>query len=387
MIRINRCIILVLLAGICCAFADTSVTAGYSVDVHVENSMGNPIDDAYVWLGPHMTVYDISDNSGDATLDSDFSTNYMLVVRHQLYGRVSPVYFDLTEDTNFTVVLPPLTYVRIASYNMEGNRNSGEWDDEQILPLARIFWTVQPDIVLLQECPENGYLFSDFAGQYLPGYESAESTEGYYIHNGICSFYPIEESFSEGGSVMTRDLFGARITINQETAYTCLSAHYKAGSSTSDREKRNGEAQFTGEYCSNLHASSVSYIFGGDLNDDPGYPRPPSVIFDILYNSGAQLVRLDPQDDNGSTVTIPVIPRRYDYLMPVSTVADDVLHTAVFRTETLQTLPAWLDRGDSEMASDHRMIYADIAVAPEPGTGIVIIMVMAGAMVVNKRRI
>ena len=390
MIRFRRYTSLWIIAFACSLFAESSTgttqrsanpamrSGGWAVDVHVADSGGSPIDDAYVWLGPQMTVYDISDSGGDATLTSNFSTNFMVVVRHRLYGRVSPLYFDLTEDTNFTVVLPALTHIRIASYNMEGNRDNGKWNDEQILPLARVFWTVQPDVVLLQECPGSGFQFSEFAEQYLPGYESAESTEGYYIHNGICSFYPIYESFSEGGTLFTRDLFGARISIPPEDECTFLSAHYKAGSTTNDREQRNEEAEFTGEYCSNLHASATSYVFGGDLNDDPVYPRPPAVVFDILSSSGAELVRLDPRDDGGSTVTIPVISRRYDYLMPLSTIADDLVQSAVFRTETMQSLPPWLDETDSELASDHRMVYADIAVLPEPCVlmGILVLLVV-----------
>lgn len=354
-----------------------SIAGAGTVDLHVENTVGNPVQDAYVWMGPHTAAFARTDFNGDALLENDFITNYMLVVRHRLYGRTSPAYINLASDTNLTLVLPPLTHVRIASYNMEGNRNSGEWDASQILPLARVFWTVQPDIVLLQECPGSGLLFTEFQERFMPGYASAESTEGFYIHNGICSFYPIEDSYSEGATVMTRDLFVTEININNIMSFTCLSSHYKAGSETSDRERRNQEAAYTGIYCSNLHAASTEFIFGGDLNDDPLYPRPPADVFGILNGSGADFVTLDPRDDNGSSVTIPVINRRYDYLMPVSSVADDEVNAAVFRTETMAVLPAWLDRDDCELASDHRMIYADIAVIPEPGSLLIIVICLA----------
>jgi hypothetical protein len=66
--------------------------------------------------------------------------------------------------------------------------------------------------------------------------------------------------------------------------------------------------------------------------------------------------------------------------MPVSSVADDELDSMVFRTETMSTVPAWLTVDVCEQASDHRMIYADIAVIPEPGSLMCIMACLACAL-------
>ncbi len=360
---------------------------GVLVSVNVQDVYNAPVRDAYVWVGPNGVKSEKTGSGGTVDVDIDPDT-YMIVARHSGYGRAEPEYVNIASETNIVLILPPRTDLRIASYNVEGNRNDGAWDESQIIPLAKAFWTVQPDVVLLQECPtepsaSTGTLLPDFQQKYLAGYSSSVSEFGYMIRNGIMSLYPIEETFSAGTDIMTRDLFGAVIEIDDTTQITFMSMHLKAGSGTSDGEQRNEEATFVGAYCSNLHAEGTVFIAGGDLNDDVQYPRLPAKVFTLLEQAGAGFERLAPTDEQGSLLTIPVINRRYDYLLPNENMGGFVSDSAVFRTETMNNRPAWLEYGDSAAASDHRMIYADFTIGPEPGwmTGTTIIL-----LILSRRR-
>ena len=164
---------------------------------------------------------------------------------------------------------------------------------------------------------------------------------------------------------MTRDLFGAEIHIPNIHKVIFMSAHFKCCSGTEEGERRNEEAAFVGAYCSNLNAKSESFVFCGDLNDDPSYPRPPSNVHGILTNAGADLVELHPRDDDGSDITYPDY-RRNDFIIPVNHIAGIITTSYVFRTETMNNRPAWLALNDSAEASDHLLIYADINIIPEP---------------------
>ncbi len=361
--------------------------AAFDVSVHVEDIGGVPVCDACVWLGPQTAMHARTDGNGDAAFVAVEEADYMIVVRHPDYGRTDARFVGLVGNTNVAFVLPPLSVIRVASYNVKGY---DAWDDSQILPLARVLWTVQPDIVCVQECPENGTPTDDirldeFQKTYLPGYTNIVSSVGGPIHNGIISFYPIEGSFSEGASEMIRDLYGAEIMLPHLHLATFMSAHFKCCGGTANGEKRNQEARFVGSFCSNLYVQDKLFVLGADLNDDPAYPRPPSNVHGILTNAGAGLVELKPRDDPGSPITYPAA-RRYDFIIPVSNIAELVVTTYVFRTDTMINRPAWLSPNETSEASDHCLIYADFLAVPEPGAFAVLMIAFCGRFATWRRR-
>jgi len=336
-----------------------------AVSIHVQNSIGDPIPGAMVCLGVQTTLYAKTDYAGNATISQPGDDNYLFIARHHNYGRTNPQYINTATQSNLTFVLPPFTYLRVATYNMKGN---DYWGNSQIQPLAKIFWTVQPDVVCLQECPETGLLFEEFQRIYMPDYTSIVSRFGYKVYNGMLSFYPIESSWSYGISEMTRDLLSATIDVPGSISMTFLSAHFKCCSGDYEGNRRNEEAQFVAEHCSNLYAQGKMFLFAGDLNDDPGHPRPPSRVQSILLisNPAAHLVQLQATDDGGDIDTyIGYTDRRYDFLYPVNSLADRFIDSSIFRTGTMTNRPAWLSIDESEEASDHRMVYADFNIVPE----------------------
>ena len=344
------------------------LSAGFSsaVSIHVQNSAGDPIPDAMVCLGVQTTLYAKTDSGGDAVISQPSDDNYLFIARHHNYGRTNPQYINTAAQSNLIFVLPPITSLRVATYNMKGNDH---WDNSQIQPLAKTFWTVQPDIVCLQECPETGLLFEEFQKIYMPDYTSIVSRFGYKVYNGMLSFYPIENSWSYGLSEMVRDLLSATIDIPGSLSMTFLSAHFKCCNGESEGNRRNKEAQFVSEHCSNLYTQGKMFLFAGDLNDDPGHPRPPSRVHSILLisNPAANLVQMDIRDDGGDIDTyVGYTERRYDFLYPVNALTANFIEGSVFRTETMTNRPAWLAYNDSEMASDHRLVYADFNIVPEP---------------------
>ena len=344
------------------------LSAGFSsaVSIHVQDSIGDPIPDAMVGMGVQTTLYAKTDISGDAEIIQPGDDNYLFIARHYNYGRTNPQYINTATQSNLTFVLPPISTLRVATYNMKGYDH---WDNSQILPLARTFWTVQPDVVCLQECPETGLLFEDFQKIYMPDYTSIVSQFGYKIYNGMLSFYPIESSWSYGISEMTRDLYSATIDVPGGLSMTFLSAHFKCCTGEYEGNRRNEEAQFVAEHCSNLYVQGEMFLFAGDLNDDPDYPRPPSRVHSILLisNPAANLVQMDIRDERNNIDTyVGYTDRRYDFLYPVNGLAARFVEGCVFRTETMTNRPAWLSFNDSEMASDHRLVYADYNIVPEP---------------------
>jgi len=336
-----------------------------AVDIHVQDSIGNPIPDAMVCLGVQTSLYAKTDSSGNAVISQPVNDTYLFMARHQNYGRTNVQYINTAIHTNITFVLPPITSLRVATYNMKGY---DQWSSSQIQPLAKIFWTVQPDVICLQECPETGLLFEEFQQFYLPCYTSIVSQFGYKVYNGMLSFYPIESSWSYGISEMTRDLFSATIDVPGNISMTFLSAHFKCCSGEYEGNRRNEEAQFVAEHCSNLYANGEMFLFAGDLNDDPDYYRPPSRVHSILLitNPAAHLVQLQAVDDSGNSDT-HIYYRRYDFLYPVDSLASRFIESSIFRTDTMTNRPAWLSVDESEDASDHRMVYADFTAVPEAG--------------------
>ncbi len=356
-------------------FFISAVALPHTVTVEVKTLSDNPIPNAHVWINPYAVKTGITDGSGTANFSNvNGDSNILVVARHCDYGRAEPLYWFVNSDTTFVIRLPERDYLRVATYNMKGNDH---WDDSQIPALAKVFWTVQPDVVCLQECPETGLLFDEFQQTYMAGYTSIVSQFGYYVYNGMLSLYPIENSWSYGISVMTRDLYSATISVRDDLSLTFLCAHLKCCGDPDEGEKRNIEAQFTAEHCSNLYTQGKMFLFGGDLNDDPGHPRPPSRVHSILLvsNPAANLVQLDISDDEGDENTHDYY-RRYDYLYPVNDLADNFVDGHIFRSDTMTNRPGWLTYNETEIASDHRLVYADFDILPEPPIFIIYFLII-----------
>ncbi len=347
-----------------------TLTFAHTVTVEVKTLSDNPIPNAHVWINPYAVKTGITDSSGTVNFSNvNGNSNILVVARHRDYGRAEPLYWFVNSDTTFVIRLPERDYLRVATYNIKGY---DPWTEEQPAAVAKVFWTVQPDIILGQECRDSDMGYSDFQKKYMPGYTNVVSTKSVYLNNGIMSFYPIEEAWGYGWTEMTRDLYSAKIAINDSLSITFLSAHFKCCGGTNwndiaNGDIRNEEAQFTAEHCSNLYVQGEMFLFGGDLNDDSGHPRPPSRVHSILLisNPSAHFVQLDISDDGGDENTHDYY-RRYDYLYPVNDLADTFVDGRVFRSDTMTTRPAWLAENETEIASDHRLVYADFNILPEP---------------------
>jgi endonuclease/exonuclease/phosphatase family metal-dependent hydrolase len=347
---------------ILCALLCTLRAVAYDLSVHVQNVHGLPIQGAYVWLNPLAPQWAQSDAGGNATFTGVGGGNYLVVARHPSYGRADPQYPLLPVVTNVTFVLPNRTSFRIASYNMLGFNG---WSAAQETALAKIYWTAQPDIACVQEAPDDPPRFETFVNAYMHGYTTVVSSVGGQIHNGVLSFFPIDATYSMGNAVMTRDLFVTQIAVMGVQSTTFMSVHLKAGGNYSDGERRNEEATYIGEYCSNLFRQGELFILAGDMNDDPDYYREPSRVHPILAEAGAGLVELSATDDDGNNETYSTYAR-YDFIVPVTGLAAKVLDTYIVRTDTMDARPSWLAYSDSDTASDHHMVYADIEIVPEP---------------------
>ncbi len=345
------------------------------VAVRVVNAQGAPVPQAYVWIDPDDPFCARANESGVVTAELTRAKNYLLRARHPDYGRGQPVFSYIDSDTNITLALPAFTACRIATYNMKG---FDPWSDTQARALARVLWTVQPDVLLAQETRDSALALSEFQTRYLLGYTMAQSPVGGNIHNAVLSLWPLTNQFSAGADVMTRDVFGAEVLLPLPWpgGTTLMSVHYKANKGVTEAATRDTEAIFTALYCSNLLALSHGglVVLGGDMNEDIADATWLSHVHEILASNNTGLTRLDPRDDAGNPATYPSWDSRLDYLYCGSGFDHYLLTARVFRTDTLADLPAWLAAGDSATASDHALVFADIEMVPEAATALTLLV-------------
>lgn len=348
-----------MVGSVCSAFALFAA----DLTVLVRDEVGRPIAGAYVWADDTAPRMSRTDAAGRCVLTSMPARVVLVVARDGRYGRAQPQRANCATNVTLTFALPSLTTLRCGTYNLMGYDG---WTTQQIAALTRILWTVQPDVLSLQECPLTGMAFTTFQRQRMPGYTSVVSWIGWPIRNGVLSLYPILSAASYTGGVMIRDAFTTRIDLPVMGDTTFISVHFKAGSTSNDGLIRNAEATYVGGLCSNWYQQGVQVFLAGDLNDDPAHVRPPSDVHGILSRAGAGLVQLPARDDSGSMVTFPSGNRRYDFLYPALPWAAYTATTYVVRTETMSTRPPWLLASDSSTASDHCLVYADFYLIPEP---------------------
>jgi len=350
-----------------------------TVSVHVRNSLGAAATGALVWVDVENPTNLAVDANGTAVVTLTQGSNYLIVARHPALGRAQPLYPYINRDTNFTITLPPLTSLRVASYNFSG---VSAMPDSQVKALARILWTVQPDLLLAQETRTSTVALSAFRARFLSGYTNVQSAVGGTIRNAVVSFFPVMNTFSAGAAVMTRDLFGTEAVLPSVGNTTFMSVHYKAYKGTSEAATRDDEATFTATYCSNLNGQAKLYILAGDMNEDVADPTWLSHVHQILTNYNSGLKRLEPRDDTGDPATYPSYGSRLDYIYVCSAFLTYVQTARVFRTDTMVGRPAWLASTTSSIASDHSLVYADITLVPEPAG---VVMLLAAAWALRRR--
>jgi endonuclease/exonuclease/phosphatase family metal-dependent hydrolase len=359
--------------------------AAHTLHVNVQDTHGIPVENASVAARVHSPLSAHTDTGGTVTF-TGISDGYILIIaQHPQYGRTAPLYPFISSSTSCVITLPALNSLRFATYNLKG---FDSWAPEQHHYLAKILWTVQPDIVSLQECPDSGLLFTDFTKSWLPAYTGCVSTAGWAIHNGILSRYPVQSTFKAGTSVMTRDLYGAFISAPVVPQLCMMSVHFKAGGYYSDGERRNEEATYVRNFCSNLYTSAKPFFLAGDCNDDPDFYRSPSRVHDIFADGNSFMTQLHAYDESGSDDTFfgeSSYTRRYDYLYPANYLANYVISSRVFRSDTMNNRPLWLNATDSTNASDHFIVYTDILLVPEPTLFTAVLFLAFSCIHINRR--
>lgn len=148
--------------------------------------------------------------------------------------------------------------LRVLTWNVGGNGLTN-WsvDMPQVQAVGRILRHLQPDVVALQELPnENrGYAnLESFAQTYLPGFTSfySSGTDG-VLRSGILSRHPVRrfQSHLDGVPLIdfgnsgrfTRDLFEAEVEVpGFPTPVHVFTAHLKAGSDATSIAVRAAEA-------------------------------------------------------------------------------------------------------------------------------------------------
>ncbi|MCX7847410.1 MAG: endonuclease/exonuclease/phosphatase family protein [bacterium] len=356
-------------------------TAGvFRVTIRVNDVYARPITGAWVWVDPGDPRAVQTGSNGVAEVELLTLKTNLIVVRHAKFGRAQPLFAYVHGTTNFQVTLPWRQDCRIATYNLNGYY---PWSTAQRTSLARVLWTVQPDIILAQESRTNELSLADFCTRYLRGYYYAQSPEGGPIRNGLIACFPLTNVVSAGAAVMTRDVYSARVLSEElEDARVCC-VHFKAYKGEAEAAIRDAEAQFTAAYCSSAVARGELVILGGDMNEDIADPTWLSHVHSILASGIPGVMRLDATDDAGSPVTYPSWGSRLDYLYVSTNVHELIVTGRVFRTDTMLQRPPWLAWNESMIASDHTLVYADITVVPEPALAA---SLFAGAVLVQTLR-
>lgn len=265
----------------------------------------------------------------------------------------------------------------LLNWNVGGN-GATDWSTNapQVQAIGRIVSYLKPDVLTLQEIPfEQSGQMDRFVERYLPGYFLARNsgTDG-YTRSVILSRHPIVRSTSwlDGASLsefgssarFARDLFEAEIAAPEFPApLHVFTTHLKAGSTaTEDFERRSAEAGAISNFFVKTFLPSRGarpYVLTGDLNEDIGRPSAKSrQAVQRLVNTATGLKLTTPTnpangDDRTWSSRLASLSVRYDYVLPGTFLATNIVRSQVFRTATLNTLPPEVRREDDRTASDH----------------------------------
>lgn len=267
--------------------------------------------------------------------------------------------------------------LRVLTWNVGGNGLTN-WsvDMPQVQAVGRILQHLQPDVVALQELPnENrGYAnLESFAQAYLPGFTNfySSGTDG-ILRSGFLSRFPVRrfQSHLDGVPLIdfgssgrfTRDLFEAEVEVpGFPTPVHIFTTHLKAGSDATSIAVRAAEASAISNHFVRVLPALYPgrlFVLMGDFNEDVSRPR--DVVrnpIPRLTNSATTLVML--------TATNPVTQRsetwssrfslntRFDYVLASASLAATASSGIVFRADRVNPLPEGMLRDDNATASDH----------------------------------
>ncbi|HWH71547.1 MAG TPA: endonuclease/exonuclease/phosphatase family protein, partial [Candidatus Sulfotelmatobacter sp.] len=269
----------------------------------------------------------------------------------------------------------------LLTYNVNGNGQS-DWSTNaaQVQAIGRQLRYLQPDIIAFNEIPyTNTWQMPNFVAAYLPGYNLATNsgTDG-FVRSVIASRFPIRwsQKWLDGVSLapfgysgnFARDLFQAQIAIpGFPQPLEVFVAHLKATTSSpqNDASKRAAEAGAISNFFVTTFLPGTNglhpYLLAGDLNEDIFLPETNR------YVSGHPIQSLV-SEPTGLQLTTPLnaltgtdftesirdqLNVRFDYILPCSLLASNVLSSQVFRTDLLANPPAPLLKTDDQTASDH----------------------------------
>ena len=275
-----------------------------------------------------------------------------------------------------------LAELRVLTWNLGGNGLTN-WsvDMPQVQAVGRILRHLQPDVVALQELPnENrGYANLDaFAQTYLPGFTNfySSGTDG-ILRSGFLSRHPVRrfQSHLDGVPLIdfgssgrfTRDLFEAEVEVpGFPTPVHVFTVHLKAGSDANSIAVRAAEASAISNHVVRVLPALFPgrpFILMGDFNEDVSRPRDVARNpIPRLTNSATTLVMLN--------ATNPVTQRpetwssrfslntRLDYILASGGLAATASSATVFRADRVNPLPEGMLRDDSATASDHLPVMA-----------------------------
>ncbi|HWI59060.1 MAG TPA: immunoglobulin domain-containing protein [Bacillota bacterium] len=275
----------------------------------------------------------------------------------------------------------PVPAFSLLTYNVNGNGQS-DWSTNaaQVQAIGRQLRYLQPDIIAFNEIPyTNTWQMPNFVAAYLPGYNLATNsgTDG-FVRSVIASRFPIRwsQKWLDGVSLapfgysgnFARDLFQAQIAIpGFPQPLEVFVAHLKATTSSpqNDASKRAAEAGAISNFFVTTFLPGTNglhpYLLAGDLNEDIFLPETNR------YVSGHPIQSLV-SEPTGLQLTTPLnaltgtdftesirdqLNVRFDYILPCSLLASNVLSSQVFRTDLLANPPAPLLKTDDQTASDH----------------------------------
>jgi endonuclease/exonuclease/phosphatase family metal-dependent hydrolase len=296
-------------------------------------------------------------------------------------------------------------------------------DNSGALAVARIVEFLQPDVLFLNEVlSRSNNIFQSTATvneqlrnwvianvPYLGTgtfYSIVATNSDGFIRNAIVSRYPLVSvtNYNDG----LRGLLSATVDIPGTTNdLGVFLAHLKAFGDLTSSSQRQAQANFDANIIRNwLASTNLAAVFAGDFNEDEGNPQFPlnsnvgvGLYAPISTNLSAGLFNFNPFDTNapGSNQTISIrgaLTRRFDYILP-STGRYASIEGFVFNSFTwfdLGLLPPWLNRDDSETASDHLAVFAKMNLGPLeslqaiPEPSILFLFLAGGAIIIGYNR-
>lgn len=272
--------------------------------------------------------------------------------------------------------------LRVLTWNLGGNGLTN-WsvDMPQVQAVGRILRHLQPDVVALQELPNENRGYANlgaFAQTYLPGFTNfySSGTDG-ILRSGFLSRYPVRrfQSHLDGVPLIdvgssgrfTRDLFEAEVEVpGFPTPVHVFTAHLKAGSDTNSIAVRAAEASAISNHLVRVLPALFPgrpFILMGDFNEDVSRPRDVARNpIPRLTNAATTLVMLN--------ATNPVTQRsetwssrfslntRLDYILASGGLAATASSATVMRADRVNPLPEGMLRDDNATASDHLPVMA-----------------------------